>query len=356
MVLNYSLALGGTDRVAVEFARIFERQGNSVLFVSVKEVEKDFFTLPPGVKRKDLGFVADDSSVRGSGYVGLSAFRSLFRFFCLLSQEQPDYVVANWTSINCFALIACFFSRTKCVCVEHIHFDQPSKFWALLRRLLYRRAFKVVCLTSDDLREYRRLGLDAVKIMNPLTVEAGYLAKREGSVFVAVGRLEPQKGFDILIRAFTLVAKQHPTALLRIYGGGSQQYELGALIDSLGLAQRVSLCGETKDISKAYLQSDYFVLSSRYEGFGLVIVEAQAHGLPVISFDCPRGPSEIIRDRQNGLLVENGSVDALASAMLEVLSNRQLCDYMVDNALKDIGRFSHSEIYQEWSEKVFGAT
>jgi GalNAc-alpha-(1->4)-GalNAc-alpha-(1->3)-diNAcBac-PP-undecaprenol alpha-1,4-N-acetyl-D-galactosaminyltransferase len=355
MILNYSLALGGTDRVAVELAKIFQQEKYAVSFVSVKKVEEDFFPLPPGVQRTDLGFIADDSSVRGAGYVGFSASRSLFRFFCLLLAERPDYVVANWTSINCFALIACFFSRTKCVCVEHIHFDQPSRFWALLRRLLYRAAFKIVCLTSDDLREYRRLGLDAVQIMNPLTVEAGKLSRREGKVFVAVGRLELQKGFDLLIKAFTLVAKQHSGALLRIYGSGSQEHELVRLIDSLGLAERVSLCGATKDISSAYSQSDFFVLSSRYEGFGLVIAEAQAHGLPVVSFDCPRGPSEIIRNRENGLLVENGSIDALANAMLELLNDRQLCDYMVDNALKDIARFSHSAIYDEWSKKVFGA-
>lgn len=354
LILNYSLALGGTDRVAVELAKIMSEREHEVMFVSVKKVDKDFFSLPAAVRRNDLGFAADDSVVQGIGYVGVSAVRSLFRLVRLLSHEKPDFVLSNWTSINCFALIACFFSRTKCVCVEHMHFDQPSRLWAMLRRLLYKRAVKVVCLTSDDLQDYRRLGVNAVKIMNPLTTDVKALSAREAKVFVAVGRLELQKGFDLLIQAFSAVICRHPDAKLKIYGAGSQKEELEALIVSLGLMGVVTLCGARQDISSAYSQADFFVLSSRYEGFGLVIVEAQAHGLPVISYDCPRGPSEIITHRKNGLLVNNGSVEALAEGMLELVNDRSLCDRMVAAGFENIERFSHSSIYEEWSTKIFG--
>lgn len=355
IMLNYSLEMGGTDRVAVELSKLFADNGHHVKFVSIKSISNDFFSLPSAMPRESLGFLADDERLKGFQYLGVSSVRALFRFFAILRCERPDLVISNWTSVNCFALIACSLMRVRCVCIEHIHFDQPSLFWRSLRWVFYRRASKIVCLTDSDLKSYLALGVNASKIHNPLTVKVEAVSKRKGSVFIAVGRLELQKGFDILIRSFACVVDKFPDSKLRIYGDGSQRSELQNLIDSLRLKESVSLLGATKNISSAYSQADYFVLSSRFEGFGLVIVEAQAHGLPVVSFDCPRGPSEIIRNRENGLLVENGSIDALADAMLELLNDRQLCDYMVENAFKDIARFSHSAIYDEWSKKVFGA-
>ena len=355
VVFNYSLEMGGTDRVAVELANIFSRNGHDVCFLTFKKTCSDFFTLDPSVSRKHLGFEVDDSSTSGFGYMRWGAFVSFLKLIFFLGKEKPGYLIGNWTSINCLAILAAFFANVKVVCIEHIHFDQPSMLWKVLRRFTYPRAFRIVCLTNADYDDYCRLGGRVVKIYNPLTVSVSGSSKRVGKNFVAVGRLEAQKGFDILIKSFVEVVDKHPDAMLKIYGSGGEERNLNKLIRLSGLSEHVALVGPTKNISCAYINSDFFVLSSRFEGFGLVIIEAQAHGLPVVSFDCPRGPSEIIRDRENGLLVENGSIDALANAMLELLNDRQLCDYMVGNAFKDIARFSHPAIYDEWAKKVFGA-
>uniref|UniRef100_UPI0022EC8B5A glycosyltransferase n=1 Tax=Pseudomonas sp. VB3 TaxID=2994641 RepID=UPI0022EC8B5A len=191
-------------------------------------------------------------------------------------------------------------------------------------------------------------------IYNPLTVEVSKFSRREGKKFIAVGRLELQKGFDILVRSFRLVLNQFPDALLEIYGDGTQRRALSALISELALEGSVTLKGATKNISDAYASSDFFVLSSRFEGFGLVIVEAQAHGLPVVAFDCPRGPAEIINDRVNGLLVENGSVTDLAMKMIELIESPEMCSEMVNAAFISNKRFVHESIREEWLAKVFG--
>ncbi len=325
-----------------------------VSFLTMKKREKDYFDLSCSVRRLDLGFTADDEKFRGFGYVRGGAFKSFIRMVFLLLKKRPDYVVSNWTSMNCFALIAALPFKTRVVCIEHMHFDQPSKFWQICRRLTYWSAHRVVCLTSMDLDEYKKFGIKSEKIFNPLTVNVSGLSKRQGKKFIAVGRLEDQKGFDILISAFRAVVNVHPDARLEIYGDGTQRYALFQLIKNFQLESFVTLMGATKDISKAYANSDFFVLSSRFEGFGLVIVEAQAHGLPVVSFDCPRGPSEIITDRVNGLLVENGSIADLSIKMIELLDNPEMCIGMVEAGIISNKRFSHEAILKEWRVKIFG--
>ncbi|WP_081945763.1 glycosyltransferase family 4 protein [Halomonas salina] len=353
-VVNYDLAMGGTDKVAYELSLLFRDHGHDVTFLTVKRPSHDFFQLPHDIKRESLGFEANDESVKGAGYIGVGAIKAFCRLVRFLKTRQPDVVVANWTSINCFVILASFFCRTRVVCIEHIHFDQPSSIWQRFRKWLYRHAYRVVCLTDQDLEKLSAIGSKAVKIYNPLSVKVDCLAERkDGFKFLAVGRLEEQKGFDILIKAFSKVVRYSPRAKLDICGSGSQREALRSLIHQEGLEEHVFLRGPTEDISAAYSDSDYFVLSSRYEGFGLVLVEAQAHGLPVISFDCPNGPSEIIEDRVNGLLVENGSEESLADAMCELIENPEACDRLINNAFSSLQRFSHDTIYEQWEREVF---
>lgn len=354
IVFNYALEMGGTDRVAVELSNIFSDGGMDVTFLTMKKRQEDYFSLSPSVRRLDLGFVADDQVASGAGYLGVRAFKSFFKMMYLLAKEKPEYLVSNWTSVNCFALFAALPFKVKVVCVEHIHFSQPPKFWQFFRRLTYWRAHRVICLTDKDLLDYQKIGVRAEKIYNPLTVEVSALSKREGKKFIAVGRLELQKGFDILIKSFRLVVDHYPDASLEIFGDGTQRAILSKLISDLKLEESVLLKGATKNISGAYASSDFFVLSSRFEGFGLVIVEAQAHGLPVVAFDCPRGPAEIIVDRVNGLLVENGSITDLAFKMIEVIEKPEMCSEMVSAAFISNRRFGHESIREEWLAKVFG--
>ncbi|WLH47917.1 glycosyltransferase family 4 protein [Pseudomonas beijingensis] len=355
VIFNYALEMGGTDRVAVELSKILSDEGKrDIIFLTMKARENDYFKLDHSVSRMDLGFCADDKKQRGVSYLGWRAFKSFLKMIFFILKEKPDYIVSNWTSINCFALLSALPFNVRVVCVEHMHFEQPSKFWSLLRRLIYRAAYRVVCLTDRDLYEYKKIGAKAIKIFNPLTVDVLERSKRQGRKFIAVGRLEEQKGFDILIRAFRNVVAAYSDACLEIYGDGTQRDMLSQLIQDFNLEESVTLMGATKDISRAYASADFFVLSSRFEGFGLVIVEAQAHGIPVVSFDCPRGPSEIISDGVNGLLVENGSCKQLSEKMIYLIENPEMCSKMVIAGIISNKRFEHETIRREWLHKVFG--
>ena len=173
-------------------------------------------------------------------------------------------------------------------------------------------------LTSQDERDYGALLRTRVEwIPNPLAPLGGGTSTLEAPLVVAAGRLTSQKGFDLLIEAFAKVAERQPDWRLRIYGSGPERTRLQAQIGD----GNVELMGRTRKLGEAMAEASLFVLSSRFEGFGMVLVEAMSKGVPVVSFDCPHGPADIVSDGVDGILVPPEDVDALAAALLELIGD-----------------------------------
>lgn len=206
---------------------------------------------------------------------------------------------------------------------------------------------RFVILTHEDRENWNYLPNTAV-IPNPLPFfpeEQSYCDSKE---VIAVGRYVYQKGFDLLIEAWRTVAEQHPDWQLRIYGSGDRS-DFNRLKEKYSLTS-LHLEGETTEITKFYCKSSIFVLSSRYEGFGMVITEAMACGVPPVSFACPCGPRDIIKDKKDGLLVENGNVKQLAEKISYLIENDDRRKEMGKQARTNVGRFRIEAIANQWKE------
>jgi len=226
-----------------------------------------------------------------------------------------------------------------------------AKFWmrSLVKKL--KKLDKFVVLTEEDKTAWPELSNITV-IPDPLPfLPTKYSTLKEKRV-IAVGRYAYQKGFDLLLQAWSKIEMQYPDWQLCIFGDGNRApYE--RQMETLGIdAARCHLNGPTSDIQREYVNSSIFVFSSRFEGFGMALAEAMACGLPVVSFACPCGPRDIVTDGEDGLLVENGDVDLLAGNMSKLMGDPNLRSSMSIAGQRNSQRFNIEQIAESW-KKVF---
>lgn len=213
-----------------------------------------------------------------------------------------------------------------------------------------------VTLTPSDAVDYTRtLATTATRVAtipNALSWPLSEPRDRPERVVVAAGRLVPRKGMARLVRAFAPVAARHPDWELRIYGAGRLEDKLGRQIGRLGLGGQVRLMGHTADLPGAFDQASVFASASVAEGFPMVMLEALSKGLPLVSFDCPRGPSDIIRHGHNGLLVPNDDIAALSEALEAMVADDERRRRMGAQALADAEAYVVDRIAAAW-ESLF---
>jgi glycosyltransferase involved in cell wall biosynthesis len=231
--------------------------------------------------------------------------------------------------------------------------------WSTLRRWTYPAASAIVVQTEKVREKVRAFsGAAPVHVIpNGVSPPGPDAAARAVLVkdpvkrhIAAMGRLDPQKGFDLLIEAFSKVAPQFPLWSVRILGEGPERARLEKLIADNKLAGRMTLCGWTAQPESALMGSDVFVLSSRYEGFPNALLEAMACGLPAIAFDCDAGPAEILRHETDGLLVRAGNVEALSAAMSRLMSNDAERARLGAAAREVCTRFGMEQFFERWEE------
>ena len=222
-----------------------------------------------------------------------------------------------------------------------------AKYW--MRSLVseLKRLDRFVVLTSEDRQAWSELSNVSV-IPDPLSFAPTQISMMTEKRVIAVGRYVYQKGFDLLLQAWSIVEKKHPDWQLAVFGDGDriqyqkQMRELG--IDS----GRCNLYGPTSNIQQEYANSSLFVFSSRFEGFGMVLIEAMACGLPVVSFACPCGPKDIVTDCVDGILVENGNIEAMADALSRLMNDEALRRSMSQSGRNNVKRFNIEQIADRW--------
>lgn len=216
---------------------------------------------------------------------------------------------------------------------------------------LYPPIDSVLLLTAVDARKFEQDGLCNVGVMhNPLPHWPDSVSTLTAKTVVAIGRLEREKRYDRLIEAWRLVHQRHPDWSLRIYGGGSLERALRRQIETAGLAGTARLMGATDDVVGVLTDASVLALSSEQEGLPLVLAEAMACGVPCVAFDCVPGIREIIRDEEDGLVVPNRDVEALAEGICRLIEDESLRQRLGSDARRNIERFRLDRILDRWEE------
>jgi len=323
----------------------------------------DFYALPDAVNRVAL----EVPSSKGVLHAVWNNIQRQVMLRRVIRSLAPDIVISFTSITNVRVLLACRGLGLPVVVTEHC--DPSMVFISTvgdkLRRWLYPSAACLVSVSSGVDRNFSWMPEERrTVIYNPLPNIQEKNLDGESSVFdsqnrkrvVAMGRLTPQKGFDLLIHAFARISPIHPEWDLYILGEGEQRAELESDIHARKLNERIFLVGNIKEPFSTLRKADLFVMSSRFEGFGNALAEAMACGLPAISFDCPSGPSEIISHGLDGILVPPGNVEALARAMADLMSDEPKRQQFGKNALRVRERFACDGIVDSWDRLIHSVT
>lgn len=356
---------GGMERVLLnKVSYLVREKGWNVTIVTTDQGGRPpFYPFPEEIRMIDLGInYADDNDknvlLKISGYLKRRKVHKR-KLAALLDKERVDIVVSLYPSESSFIpelkdgskkvleLHFCKFFRLQygrnglLGLIDRLRTKQDEK--------IARRFDKFVVLTNED-KEYWGAMPNIEVIPNAAMPMGNNLSDGSAKRVIAVGRLDYQKGFDRLIQAWGIV-QQHETFkdwTLDIFGQGEWKKMLQNMIDKAELNKHTHINKPTNAIGKEYANSSLIVMTSNYEGFGMVLVEAMACGVPAIAFDCKCGPKDIIKNGTNGLLIANGDINGLAEAMMKLMGDESLRSKMSAYAREVANIYSEEKVMQKW--------
>lgn len=353
---------GGMERVLALKANWLARHGYEVWVLTTDQRGREpFFAFDESVRMEDLDVGYEDNN--GAGFVSklihypLKQWRHRRRMAAALNRIDPDVVVSMFCNEAGFASKLHRRSRK----VLEIHFSRfkrlqygRSGLMGLADRLrsrmdvnTARRYDRFVVLTNED-RGYWGDMENITVIGNPMTFKSEKVSELKAKTALAIGRFTHQKSFDRLIEAWSKVAERHPDWKLRIVGDGALRPQMESRIARLGLTECIELMDPTKDVESLYADASMYLMTSRYEGLPMVLIEAQSCGLPIVSFTCKCGPRDVVTDGEDGFLVEDGATEVFADRVCQLIENPGLRKDMGQKASEASKRYNIDRIMSKW--------
>ena len=349
-----SLYGGGAERVTCNLASYLVQQGHQAEILTMSET-KNAYELDGRVSVKTL------LSLEERKNTAINTLIRLPRFLRYLKTTDTDTYIIMLPKTTIMFLMFRWLTKAKVIAAERVDPASYPKCIAKLLKKYAKRADGWVFQTADAQKWY----VDSIKAcrstvipnaINPIFIRSQYMGERR-KVIAGAGRLDSQKNFGMLIRAFAKIAPEFPEYNLTIYGKGEMDAKLKKLVASLGLKERVTFPGNIQNIADEMEKNAMFVLSSNFEGMPNALMEAMALGLPCISTDCPcGGPRYLIQDGMNGLLVPVADADKMAEAMRKVLSDSNLAENIGKEAMKIAKDLAPEKIYGQWEKFIFTIT
>lgn len=315
----HGLAQAGAERVAATWANYLVKQGHDV-FVLVYAVTDNSYSLDPGVR------VVPVAATR-EAYFRLPKHKQILSMRKIIRQESPQMVISFLPKMQIAMMLATLGMRIKRV--ETIRnnpwIDKDVDGKRFLWNLCFHKSDAIIVQTEEQSTYFsKRLQKKCVVISNPISADFVKNKKaywdEEIRKFVAVARINAQKNYPMMIRAFAKAARQNPGCTLDIYGAGSAEAvgELQELINGLGMEHNIRLCGWIRDISRLITTYDAFLMSSDYEGMPNALLEAMASGMVCLSTDCRTGPKDMIDSGKSGFLARTGDEESFAEGIVKI--------------------------------------
>ena len=345
--ITRNLKAGGAERVIVQLAGYFVKENIDCTIITLNKDEV-FYDINKDIKIYSIGKISNSKII--DKYKRYKLIRTYVKSI------KPDIILALPEEVGIYVIPALLCTGIPVVVSERNNpWVMPwKKVTRLFRKIFYPFASGIIFQTEQAAsffsKRVRKKGivlpnpLDLSRIPEPIT----FPRRKE---IVGAGRLEKQKNFPLLLKAFAKFYKVHPDYTLTIYGEGSLMEELKALASSLLPCEAYSFKGNSKDLLNQINGATMFVLSSDYEGMPNVLIEAMSLGLPVIATDCPAGgPAKLIKNEVNGILVEVGDEEGLSNAMRRIIEDVKLRERLSNNAIRIRDLLNSDRVAKQWRE------
>ncbi|WGE44340.1 glycosyltransferase family 4 protein [Actinobacillus equuli subsp. equuli] len=346
VILKYSFdILGGTEVVAIKLAKELSNYHNVHVVSIATSIQDNIYDLDniPFYNIFDKKIRVRNAIVSGS---------KRLREYVL--NNSIDIVFSIGVHSNAIMLLSTLFTDVKTINCDHmtIHHDYGNKFYALQRFLGANFSDKSVVLTEENKKGYiDKYNIPSSKVeviynwIDNIGIQESIDIK--SNKIITVGRLEKVKGYDLLKLVSQKIYQKHPNWTWDIYGEGKEE-----ITNDLKALSNINLKGLVKGVERIYPGHSIYVMTSYFEGLPLVLLEAKKFGLPIVSFDCPTGPSEIIRDGINGFLVKNYDINEMAEKISCLIENQDLRKSFSDNAKLDVEKFAKDVVVAKWLELI----
>jgi len=341
-ITNGITGVGGLERVlSIKASYLTDNLGYDIHIVSLNEREKEpFYEFSPRIVFHSV----DTSKSRFEYIVGIRR---------IVKQFSPDVISVCDDGLKGFFVPLWIGDKARIIYERHVskemvtlgktpNLKQKISFWLMnMGSKLYDR---FIVLTSDNKQQWKSENVDIIP--NPLSFYPDSVSKLDDKRIIAVGKVSVQKGYDRLLEVWKLISHKYPDWRIDIYGSLPSDSKLPQMARGISMHIKTPV----KDIQNEYLASSIYALPSRFEGFGMVLIEAMACGVPCVAFDCPCGPRDIIRNDEDGFIVENGNIGQFAERLSMLIENEQLRQKMGKNARSNVRCYDIDIIAGKWDE------